>query len=242
MLQSKQYPDAFNHEAQAPTCTAIGWDEYDTCSRCDYTTYVEIPAKGHTEVTDVAVPATCTETGLTAGLHCSVCNEVLVVPEIVPAKGHDWNAAEYEWSADKASITAIHICKNDKTHSETETVNVTAVIISPAEDTEGSATYTSNEFTKEGFSIQTKSIAIPALRDMSVMRLPNMLDTIENEAFSNLACQVIIIPDNCTTIGEYAFAECTNLLYVKIPASVKSYPANACEGCNANLVIDWTKE
>ena len=39
--------DLVHHEAQAATCTEIGWDAYDTCSRCDYTTYVEIPATGH---------------------------------------------------------------------------------------------------------------------------------------------------------------------------------------------------
>ena len=36
-----------NHEAQAPTCTEIGWDAYETCSRCDYTTYEAIEATGH---------------------------------------------------------------------------------------------------------------------------------------------------------------------------------------------------
>ena len=33
--------DKVQHEAKAPTCTTIGWDAYETCSRCDYTTYVE---------------------------------------------------------------------------------------------------------------------------------------------------------------------------------------------------------
>ena len=32
--------------------------------------------------------ATCTQTGLTRGEYCSVCNEVLVAQEIVAAKGH----------------------------------------------------------------------------------------------------------------------------------------------------------
>ncbi|MDO4620887.1 MAG: S-layer homology domain-containing protein [Lachnospiraceae bacterium] len=45
-------------------------------------------AKGHTEVVDAAVEATCTETGLTEGKHCSACNEVLVKQEVVEAKGH----------------------------------------------------------------------------------------------------------------------------------------------------------
>ncbi len=35
------------YSAKAPTCTEIGWDAYVTCSRCDYTTYVEKEALGH---------------------------------------------------------------------------------------------------------------------------------------------------------------------------------------------------
>lgn len=80
--------DLIDHDAQAPTCTAIGWDAYQTCSRCDYTTYMEKPASGHTEVVDAAVEPTCTEPGKTEGKHCSVCEAVLVAQKDVPAKGH----------------------------------------------------------------------------------------------------------------------------------------------------------
>ena len=38
--------DLIHHDAKAPTETSVGWNAYDTCSRCDYTTYVEIPAIG----------------------------------------------------------------------------------------------------------------------------------------------------------------------------------------------------
>ena len=44
--------DLVHHEAKAATCTAVGWDAYDTCTRCDYTTYVEKSALGH----DFTVP------------------------------------------------------------------------------------------------------------------------------------------------------------------------------------------
>ena len=81
--------DEINHEAKAPTCTEIGWAAYVTCSRCDYTTYLEKAAVGHTEVTDAGVEPTCTATGKTEGKHCSVCNTVLVAQEDIEALGHD---------------------------------------------------------------------------------------------------------------------------------------------------------
>ncbi len=42
----------------------------------------------HIEVVDEAVAATCTETGLTEGKHCSVCDEVLVDQIVIDALGH----------------------------------------------------------------------------------------------------------------------------------------------------------
>ena len=37
-----------HHEAKAPTCTEVGWEAYDTCSRCSYTTKVEKQKTPHT--------------------------------------------------------------------------------------------------------------------------------------------------------------------------------------------------
>ena len=76
------------------TCTAKG-EKTRSCQRegCDATDTVDIPANGHTEVTDAAVEPTCTMAGKTEGKHCSVCNEVLVAQTEVPAKGHTWTAA-----------------------------------------------------------------------------------------------------------------------------------------------------
>lgn len=49
----------------------------------------------HEVVIDKAVPATCTETGLTEGSHCSLCNTVLVKQQVIPAEGH--SSEEYDF-------------------------------------------------------------------------------------------------------------------------------------------------
>ena len=53
---------------------------------------VEEPCKnGHTIVADAGRDATCTESGLTAGTHCSVCGEVIVAQTVIPARGHQYD-------------------------------------------------------------------------------------------------------------------------------------------------------
>ncbi len=77
------------HEAQAPTCVDPGWDAYETCSKCDYTTYGgEIGANGiHTPVVVNAREATATEDGYTGDTICSVCQAPLATGEVIPATG-----------------------------------------------------------------------------------------------------------------------------------------------------------
>ena len=76
-----------HHEAQAPTCTEIGWEAYDTCSRCTYTTYAELPAEGHDPIPHAAQAPTCTEVGWEAYDTCSRCDYSTYVE--LPAEGHD---------------------------------------------------------------------------------------------------------------------------------------------------------
>ena len=73
------------------TCTENGsYDEVAYCRACNEEIAREniIIAAGHKEQTIPAVSPTCTETGLTNGIKCSVCEEVLKAQEIVEAKGH----------------------------------------------------------------------------------------------------------------------------------------------------------
>jgi len=76
-----------SHDAQAPTCLEIGWKSYETCTRCDYTTYTELPALGHTETTHTVEP-TCVDEGAKV-TSCTVCS-IELSREILPATGHKY--------------------------------------------------------------------------------------------------------------------------------------------------------
>ena len=81
--------DLVHHDAKAPTCTEIGWDEYDACQRegCTYTTKVEIPALKHKLVHHDAKAPTCTETGWDEYDTCSRCDYTTKVE--LPALKHN---------------------------------------------------------------------------------------------------------------------------------------------------------
>ena len=76
------YAEALGHlltayEAKDPTCTDIGWESYETCSRCEHSTYTEISALGHSYVqwTQVKAPA-CGAEGQDKSV-CGTCGQTL---------------------------------------------------------------------------------------------------------------------------------------------------------------------
>ena len=97
--------DLVQHDAQAPTCTEIGWDAYETCSRCDYSTYAEKPALGHDYAAKTTKP-TCTKKGYTTHT-CTRCQDSYR-DAIVSALGH-WYG---EW-APNADGTNSAACLRD---------------------------------------------------------------------------------------------------------------------------------
>ena len=196
------------------------------------------------------VDPTCTTTGTEAYWSCEICGmrfsdeagerEIEAPAEIaVAADNHRWGEPEYIWADDKRTVTASRVCEYNAEHTDTKQTAVVCEVTAPTDTDEGLAVYTA-VFEDGSYETQTRTIAIPALNALSVMQLPSGLETIEREAFSGLACQAVIIPEGCTTIGDYAFAGCSQLVYVRIPASIQGgWPENAFEGCHIDLVTDF---
>ena len=75
--------------------------ETSACTRCDlhFDTKQE-----HLIIVDPAVPATCTEAGLTEGSHCGYCGEILVAQTEVPMTDHSWIVTDMEIPATCNSV------------------------------------------------------------------------------------------------------------------------------------------
>ena len=109
------------HAAKAPTCTEIGWNAYEACSRCNYTTtYQELPALNHDLVQHDAKAPTCTEIGWDAYETCSRCDHTTYTE--LPALNHDYQAVTVEptCEADGYTVFTCSRCKDSYTADPTD--------------------------------------------------------------------------------------------------------------------------
>ena len=70
-----------HHDGMAATCTEDGWEAYDKCSRCDYTTYKEIKALGHRinhdEIKNLTPATTSAAGSYEVETICDVCHQII---------------------------------------------------------------------------------------------------------------------------------------------------------------------
>ena len=91
-LIAKLGHDLEHHPAQSASCGQKGWDAYDTCKRCNYSTF-----KGYIVIEHVMgtpyylVEPTCTTEGVSARM-CLNCHQV--EETVVAAKGHSYQKEE----------------------------------------------------------------------------------------------------------------------------------------------------
>ncbi len=87
--------------------------QYDLVVRCVECNHIlsstteTVAATGHTEVVDPAVLPTCTETGLTEGKHCGVCDKVLEAQIVVPSLDHNASQVPYDAVAPTCTETGL---------------------------------------------------------------------------------------------------------------------------------------
>ncbi len=215
--------DITAHEAKAETCTEVGYEAYEDCSRCDYTTYKEIEALGHDEINHEAKAETCTVSGHNAYVTCSRCDYTTY--EKIEAPGHKYEndvctvcgldrvseGLKYELSEDGTYyiVVGIGTCKDldiivPPTYNE---LPVTAIGASAFSDRTAITGITLLEnITCVG------DYAFKGCTALSKVVLSDSLTSIGRLAFQSCeALTSIVIPTGVTSIGNYAFINCFNL-------------------------------
>ena len=108
------------HAAKAPTCTEIGWNAYEACKNCDYTTRKELPALNHALEQHEAKAPTCTEKGWSAYETCSRCDYTTYAE--LPILGHDYQAVTVAPTCETDGYTVFTCshCKDSYTADPTD--------------------------------------------------------------------------------------------------------------------------
>ena len=173
--------------ADTTHCDVSWFDDQDTF---DFVNQINVPedakvtvtiaaAHTHVLVKTEAVAADCETPGNSEYWTCSGCGkfssdaagttEIAENSWIIPALGHDYGKATYDWAADNKTVTAKVVCSRNASHVIEETADTSYSETTPAtESAEGVGTYSAS-FKDTHFTAQTKDVTIPKLTHTHVL-------------------------------------------------------------------------
>jgi len=197
---------------EMPTCMSTGMARV-FCEYCNEEQMMLLPATGHKEAVLEGYPATQWQEGLTDGIYCESCGEIIKDQEIIPV-GTPSDKTIFEWKIladDTCSITKLLDCQSD-------------YLIVP-EYIDGYRVTNIGSFAFEGWAI-------------THITLPEGVTNIESDAFNGCAyLQQIDLPESVTEIGSKAFANCTSLETINIPSLVKIINSETFIDCSALTIV-----
>jgi len=175
----------------------------------------------HVETVVPGTPADCVTEGLTEGVSCSACGQVLTPQETIPA------TAEHTYVDAVCSVCGRigGTCGEALTwHFDAETGVLTVFGTGDMADFASASDVPWNAYAAE---IKTVS-------------LPQGLTRIGSSAFIKCtALEEVTLPDSLQTVGERAFYSCKKLAQITLPGSVTEIGKNAFYECSALARISF---
>ncbi len=194
------------HEASSPTETTAGWHAYETCKKCDYSTFRDIPPLDHTCVFNsptasesfLKTPATC----YTSAVYFISC------------KCGKHGDETFEFGTPALHIYQNGHCLNCSTPKPTE-----SLVLTLNED--------QNTYTVTGINDRSISnVIIPPYYEWKPVTRIGAFAFENADRITN-----ITIPKTVTRIDEGAFKGCTSLHDFTIPDTVEYIAPNILENC-----------
>ena len=224
------------HIGKASTCREYGWETYLTCSRCDYTTYKELPLLEHNFVGGICTA--CGDKQPTEGLtyELSTDNKYYTVTGIGDAAQSDITIA--------STYNGLLVTRIDE--EAFRDCKITGITIPDTIATVGSRAF-NNCTLLESVIIpdSVTSIGNNAFENCSNLvnvSISRNVTNISDSLFKScLSLAEISIPDGVTEISIYAFDNCINLSDVSLPDSITTIESSAFRGCTSLESIELPK-
>ena len=249
IVMPKLEHDLETHEGKEATCEEDGWKEYQTCSNCDFTTYSEIKALGHSYGEWIIDLEPTTDNIGYKSKHCTRenCNEKTNVTEI-PMKPYS-DGLLYVLNTTKTGyiVSGIGECTD-------KDINITPIYNGkPVVSIGSNAFYNCISLTSITIPESVTTIGYKAFKGCSSLTsitLPFVGETLngtENTHFGYIfgAYRIVdsddyvptslkeVIITGVTSIGRYAFSNCSSLTSIAIPESVTSIGEYAFSNCSS---------
>lgn len=240
------------HEGKNATCTESGWLEYQTCSRCNYTSYCEVPAKGHKFKSGICYDCGIKDTSGTEGLLIRF-NSSTESYEIASYSGSSSEVIiPYYYNDGKNGVREVtSICYGVfQGHKE-----ITSVVINDNITTIGrnafyncnniesitipfiGASKTANNGYDEvlGYIFGYYTSSSSSASDDTTYQYSKESDN-SNKVYYHYyipkSLKTVIISDSATKIPQKAFYNCANITNVTIGKNVKTISMNAFTKCS----------
>ena len=200
----------------------------DTCNVCSYVRKLACPH----QITNKLgrVEPTCSETGLTQGLACGHCGEILLAQQLIPTISHiegDWIVDVAPTETEKGSMhTECTMCHTVLKEGEIDKISpessdgISEGLVFTLNDDKNSYT-----LTDIGTCTDTE-INIPKYYNGKPVTKIGEGAFLNNESIVS-----VVIPEGILTIGGGAFRECVSLANVSIPTTVTSIGEYAFYNC-----------
>lgn len=188
--------------------------------------------KPHQHIVTVipAVEATCTETGLTEGKYCYICNEVLVKQKTTEMTDHNFVNSVCTVCNSYYYTEGLKLELIGESYSVvrgTVTYNNPAEIIIPAKYNGKPVTHISDR-------------AFYGMSQITSIKIPNSVTSIGEYAMAGCSLTSITIPDSVTIIGKGAFTDCRSLNRVIIGKGVTNIEKGAFYICSSLTTVYYT--